>query len=451
MTPDHPQPAHTPEPTGTPETTTSAGARTIPVPATTTPAAAPTTPVPAPAAPGGPRATDGPRAMDGQRAPLLHHRVDGPPDAPVLLLGPSLGTSLAVWDAQAAALARHHRVVRWDLPGHGGTPAGVLPTAPGATTVADLADLVLALADRLGAERFGYAGISLGGAVGAHLAVHHPERINGLALVCSSARFGASEAWRERAALVRAEGTGPLAAATATRWFTPGFATTPTAGRLLADLRAADPDGYAACCDALAAHDLRDALGRITAPTLVVAGRADPATPPAHSRELADGIPGAGLLELAGAAHLAPAERPQAVLTALLDHFGAPAEDDGRHARGMAVRREVLGDAHVDRAVARTTALTADFQDYITRCAWGEIWTRPGLDRRTRSCITLTALVAHGHLEELALHVRAALRNGLTPEDIGEVLLHSAVYCGVPAANAAFATAQRVLAEDTTG
>lgn len=98
----------------------------------------------------------------------------------------------------------------------------------------------------------------------------------------------------------------------------------------------------------------------------------------------------------------------------------------------MAVRRAVLGDAHVDRAVARTTEFTADFQDYITRCAWGEIWTRPGLDRRTRSCLTLTALIAHGHQEELALHVRAALRNGLTPEDIKEVLLHSAVYCGVP-------------------
>ncbi|MEU4100535.1 3-oxoadipate enol-lactonase [Streptomyces tanashiensis] len=430
MTPD-PRPA-------TAQTRTTPRATGSPV-ATDAPAA-PATPVPPP-----PLSTPG-----GHRAPLLHHRVDGPDDAPVLILGPSLGTSLAVWDAQTAALARHHRVVRWDLPGHGGTPAAVLPdTAPGATTVAALAALVLGLADHLGAERFGYAGISLGGAVGAHLAVHHPERVTGLAVVCSSARFGEPAAWRERAALVRAEGTAPLAETAAARWFTPGFASTRTAGRLLADLRAADPDGYAACCDALAAYDLREALGRISAPTLVVAGRADPATPPAHARELADAIPDAGLLELAGASHLAPAERPQAVLTALLGHFGAPADDGSRHAQGMAVRRAVLGDAHVDRAVARTTALTADFQDYITRCAWGEIWTRPGLDRRTRSCITLTALVAHGHLEELALHVRAALRNGLTPEDIGEVLLHSAVYCGVPAANAAFATAQRVLAEDT--
>jgi 4-carboxymuconolactone decarboxylase len=115
---------------------------------------------------------------------------------------------------------------------------------------------------------------------------------------------------------------------------------------------------------------------------------------------------------------------------------------------GIRVRREVLGDAHVDRAEERTTDFTAEFQDFITRYAWGEIWTRPLLDRRTRSCITLTALVAGGHLDELALHVRAAVRNGLSADEIKEVLLQSAVYCGVPAANSAFAVAQRVLIED---
>jgi 4-carboxymuconolactone decarboxylase len=115
---------------------------------------------------------------------------------------------------------------------------------------------------------------------------------------------------------------------------------------------------------------------------------------------------------------------------------------------GMEVRREVLGDEHVDRALARSTEFTADFQDLITRYAWGEIWTRPGLDRRTRSCIALTALVAGGHQHELAMHVRAALRNGLTRDEIKEVLLQCAVYCGVPAANSAFAIAQEVLAVD---
>ncbi len=116
--------------------------------------------------------------------------------------------------------------------------------------------------------------------------------------------------------------------------------------------------------------------------------------------------------------------------------------------RGMEVRRAVLGDEHVDRAIARTTDFTADFQDLITRYAWGEIWTRPGLDRKTRSCITLTALVAGGHEHELAMHIRAALRNGLTPDEIKEVLLQTAIYCGVPAANSAFAVAQEVLAEE---
>ena len=124
-------------------------------------------------------------------------------------------------------------------------------------------------------------------------------------------------------------------------------------------------------------------------------------------------------------------------------------ERDGKHARGMEVRRAVLGDAHVDRAIERTTPFTEDFQDFITRYAWGEIWSRPGLDRRARSIVTLTALVASGREHELEMHVRAALVNGLTPNEIGEVLLQCAVYCGVPAANGAFAIAQRVVDEET--
>jgi len=122
--------------------------------------------------------------------------------------------------------------------------------------------------------------------------------------------------------------------------------------------------------------------------------------------------------------------------------------NDDAFERGMRIRREVLGDEHVDRAVERTTEQTAAFQDFITRYAWGEIWARPGLDRRTRSCITLTALVALGRIDELALHVRAARRNGLSTEEIAEVLLQTAVYCGVPAANSAFNVFQRVLEED---
>ncbi|MFF3131468.1 bifunctional 3-oxoadipate enol-lactonase/4-carboxymuconolactone decarboxylase PcaDC [Streptomyces mirabilis] len=366
---------------------------------------------------------------------LLNHRAEGPESAPPLLLGPSLGTSHALWDKVAPELSATHRVVRWDLPGHGGSAPDLI--GPGAT-VGHLAALVLGLADSLGIERFAYAGVSLGGAVGLHLAVHHPERVTSLAVICSSAHFNGSKPWEERAELVRREGLAALAENANSRWFTPGF----TVPRLIEDHRNADPEAYAACCDALAAFDLRDRLPEISVPTLLIAGRQDPATPPAHLREIADAVASATLVELPGASHLAPAQCPAAVLTALRAHL------DGGAERGMEVRREVLGDAHVDRAQARQTPFTARFQDFISRYAWGEIWTDPTLSRRERSMITLTALVAHGHYDELAMHVRAARRNGLTPEEIGAVLLQTAVYCGVPAANSAFATAQRVLAEE---
>ncbi|MGW1212625.1 bifunctional 3-oxoadipate enol-lactonase/4-carboxymuconolactone decarboxylase PcaDC [Streptomyces sp. NPDC002499] len=366
---------------------------------------------------------------------LLNHRAEGPASAPPLLLGPSLGTSYALWDKVAPELSVTRRVVRWDLPGHGGSAAGLIGAG---ATVGDLADLVLALADSLGIERFAYAGVSLGGAVGLQLAVDHPERVESLAVICSSAHFNGSKAWEERAERVRREGMAWLVESANARWFAGDF----TVPRLVQDHADADPEGYAACCDALAAFDLRDRLGEISARTLAIAGRDDPATPPAQLREIADAVPGAALVEIPGASHLAPAQCPEAVLTTLRAHL------DGGAERGMEVRREVLGDAHVDRAQARQTPFTARFQDFISRYAWGEIWTDPTLTRRERSMITLTALVAHGHYDELAMHVRAARRNGLTPEEIGAVLLQTAVYCGVPAANSAFATAQRVLAEE---
>ena len=384
----------------------------------------------------------------------LAYVVDGPPASPLppLFLGTSLGTTAAMWAATVPALARNRAVVRWNLPGHGGSPADLVPT-DGSATTADFATLVLMLADSLGIERFDYAGDSFGGAIGTWLAAHHPERVNALAICCSSPHFGDPENWHARAGKVRAEGAAAMAELADTapsRWFPAESAARawPETTDLITTHRAVDPAGYAACCDAIAALDLTPALKDISARTLVIAGRLDVATPPAHARELADGITGSSLIELAGVGHLAPYEAPTTVAAALVAHFEG-AEGD-RRAAGTRVRRAVLGDAHVDRSIARTTPFTAPFQDLITRYAWGEIWTRPGLDRRTRSCITLTALVAHGHLEELALHVRAARNNGLTPDEIGEVLLQTAIYCGVPAANSAFAVAQRVLEEEGT-
>ncbi|WP_258308681.1 alpha/beta fold hydrolase [Streptomyces sp. NWU339] len=252
---------------------------------------------------------------------LLHHHVVGPADAPPLVLGPSLGTSKAVWEPQLSSLSRRFRVLRFDLPGHGGSRADLLRDAqPGRTTVEDLVSLVLDLADHHGWDRFHYAGISLGGAVGAHLAAHRPERVASLALICSSAHFGPAEPWYERADLVRLKGTAPLRETSPGRWFADAsFADSPFGRRLLGALAEADPVGYAACCDALAAYDLRSDLAGITAPTLVVGGAHDAATPVEHAQELAEGIPNA-VLKVIACGHLA-VEQPRPLQTALTTHL----------------------------------------------------------------------------------------------------------------------------------
>ncbi|WP_084265913.1 3-oxoadipate enol-lactonase [Actinomadura macra] len=242
------------------------------------------------------------------------HRLDGPGGAPVVVLGPSLGTSMDLWLPQLPALTRDHRVLRFDLPGHGGAPP---PDGP--FTVEDLADGIAALLDRLGIGEAAYAGVSLGGAVGAALALRAPGRVGSLVLCCTSPRFGDPGPWRERAALVRREGVGPVADTAAGRWFTPGFT---GADPYVAMLRAADPEGYAACCDALAGFDITDRLAGIGAPTLVIAGAEDLPTPPrGHADRLAAGIPGAALVVVEGAGHLANAERPEPVTAAITAHL----------------------------------------------------------------------------------------------------------------------------------
>ena len=192
--------------------------------------------------------------------------------------------------------------------------------------------------------------------------------------------------------------------------------------------------------------DLTDGLPHVKAPTLVIGGAQDPATPPEdHAAVIAGAIPHARLEILDPAAHLLNVERADDVTQ--LDP-GAPAmSEDPRYEAGMKVRREVLGDEHVDRATDNATDFTRPFQEYITRSAWGEAWTRPGLDRKTRSCITLAILTALRAENEIPMHVRAAKRNGLTDEEILEVLIHTAVYAGVPAANSAVAIANKTLAE----
>ncbi|MCC3766063.1 alpha/beta fold hydrolase, partial [Streptomyces sp. UNOC14_S4] len=247
----------------------------------------------------------------------LQYRSDGPEDAPVLVLGPALGTTWHMWDRQVPELARHWRVLRFDLPGHGGAPAEPAPT------VGELSDRLLATLDGLGVDGFGYAGCSIGGAVGADLALRYPHRLSALALIASSARFGTEDSWRQRGNTVRTSGMDPIAMGAPERWFTPGFAAAQPA---IVDwsvqmVSSTDPGCYVAACDALAAFDVRDGLGRIGVPTLVLVGAEDQVAPPADARVLVAGIHDARLAVVPGASHLTPVEQPAAVTDLLVRHF----------------------------------------------------------------------------------------------------------------------------------
>jgi len=378
-------------------------------------------------------------------------------ELPLLVLGPSLGTSAAtLWTECARGLTDHFDVVAWDLPGHGYNHT----VREESFTVAELAQGVLRVVDEILEQRaevggsFAYAGDSVGGCAGLQLLLDHPERVTSAVLLCTGAKIGDPSMWAGRVGQVSVSGTSVMVSGSAERWFGPGFLdrSPDVASRLLHALQDTDDAGYIQTCEALAAFDVRDRLPEVTAPVLAVAGSSDVATPPDNLREIAEGVKDGRYVELDGVAHLAPAESPTEVARLVRQHVLGEEEPTSAasdaYTAGMAVRREVLGEAHVDRATAGATDFTREFQEFITEYAWGGIWTRPGLDRRSRSMITLTALIAHGHHEELAMHVRAARTNGLTDDEIKELILQTAIYCGVPAANTAFRIAQDVLTEE---
>lgn len=372
----------------------------------------------------------------------------------LLVLLPSLGTTTALWDGVVADLSSAPdapRILRIDLPGHGASPAAREPF-----TIAELATGVLRLVDEIGGGAFHVAGDSLGGVIALELAAVHAERVRSLSMFASNARIGTAEGWADRAAQTRASGTASLVAGSAARWFAPDYLMRTPDGpgsRALEALLDIDDESYALCADALGTFDRRDALASLAVPALVVAGAHDAVTTSDAMRELAAAIPAARFVELLTAAHLPPLENPDEVAGLLREMLRAASGDPAAASvadLGMATRRAVLGDAHVDAATAAITPETAPFQEFITRYAWGEVWSRPQLDRRQRSVATLASLVTGGHPAELRMHVRAALRNGLSREEIAETILHTALYAGLPAANEGLAIMREVFAETTT-
>lgn len=374
------------------------------------------------------------------RGLATHIAVDGPPGAPAILLVHSLGSSLHVWDAQVDGLVRGFRVVRFDFRGHGLTEVGAGPC-----TLEELADDALAVLDALGIATAHVGGVSIGGMIAQAVAARAPARVKSLILCGTALAIPPPEMWRARAATVRAEGIAAIADATLARWVSPTYLASPAGRGLRAMLLRTHPEGYAAAAEALATADLSRTTPELRVPALVIVGELDPATPVAAAEAVRDAIPGAQLVVIPGGAHVPLLDHADAV-SAAIRAFLTPRDADVADA-GARVRAEVLGADHVARATAAATALDRDFQAYITRAAWGGVWARPHFDRRTRSIITLALLAALGHDHELALHIRAMKHTGASHADLSELLLHVAVYAGVPAANTALRIAKQVIEE----
>jgi 3-oxoadipate enol-lactonase/4-carboxymuconolactone decarboxylase len=277
----------------------------------------------------------------------------------------------------------------------------------------------------------------MGGGIGQWLALHAPERITALVLANTSSRFVAANLEDRRQAVLK-DGMASVVDPVMQRFFLPETLTAgdPYANSVWAVLLQTDPIGYAGCCAAIRDVNFTGLLKKIQARTLIIAGSKDASTPwEGHGDILAREITGARVVHLP-TAHLSNIERPRSFTNALLD-FLLPPPSDSR-AGGERVRREVLGDHHVDHALAAATDLTRDFQELITSYAWGAIWSRPGLDRRTRRLLVLAIAASQARWEEFTLHLRAGLAHDLEPCDVKEALLQTAIYAGVPAANTGF-------------
>jgi 3-oxoadipate enol-lactonase/4-carboxymuconolactone decarboxylase len=337
-----------------------------------------------------------------------------------------------MWDPQMPSLLPHFQVLRYDTRGHGASdvPAGDY-------SIEQLGQDVLGLADALGISKFAFCGLSMGGAVGQWLALHAADRLTALVLANTSSRFSAATLEARRQTVLK-DGMTAVVDAVMQRFFLPETLArgNPYANSVRTVLLGTNPIGYAGCCAAIRDVNFTDSLKSSQTRTLMICGSKDASTPwEGHGDVLAREIAGSQVVHLPSA-HLSNIDRPRSFTTALLD-FLLPQPSDSRVA-GEQVRRAVLGDEHVTRALASATNFTRDFQKLITTYAWGAVWSRPDLDWRTRRLLVLAITAALGRWEEFTLHLRAGLAHDLEPCDVKEALLQTAIYGGVPAANTGF-------------
>lgn len=365
----------------------------------------------------------------------LLYRLEGNDGRPVLILSNSLGTDHTMWDQQVPNLLSHFQVLRYDTRGLGASDA-----TSGDYSIERLGRDVLGLADSLHISRFAFCGLSLGGMIGQWLGANAADRVTALILANTSSLSAPKSNWDARRHAVREGGMAAIVDMAMQRFFSPATLALgdPVVNTIRRNFLDMNPAGYVSCCAAIRDMDHTDLLRKITAPTLVIAGDHDAATSWAgHGELLVREITGAKAVHLPSA-HLSNVERPRSFTAALLDFLLPNSTAADPIEAGYAVRRETLGNAHVDRSIASATDFNRDFQEMITRYAWGTIWTRPGLDRRTRRLLVLAITVALGRWEELRLHLRAGLAQELEPCDLKEVLMQAAIYAGVPVGNTGF-------------
>lgn len=369
----------------------------------------------------------------------LFFDLTGPADAPVVVFSNSIGTRLEMWDRQAQALSGRYRVLRYDTRGHGRSEVIDQPV-----TLDDLAEDLVGLLDGLHIAKVHMVGLSLGGMTGQTMGFRHPERLKSLTLMATAAIMPQRDMWDERIRIARGEGCGPLTEAMMRRWFTAESLSKYPELAASIGARFADNSGigYAVCCEAIRDMDLRPNLPRITAPTLMISGAQDPATPVADGSAIASAIPGAEFIVVPRAAHLLNIEQAEIVnrhLAAWLaqhDEAYTPRLGGVSFEQGLANRKSVLGAEYVERALEKAGKFGLPFQDFITRIAWGEIWGDPTLPRKTRSLLVLAITLALNREEEFKLHLKPAIEvNGLTFAELRAFLIQAAVYAGVPAAN----------------
>jgi 3-oxoadipate enol-lactonase/4-carboxymuconolactone decarboxylase len=367
---------------------------------------------------------------DGAR---LFYHLDGRDDRPVIILSHSLGVDHAQWDRQTADLLPHFRVLRYDIRGH-----GVSDAPKEDYSIELLGRDVLAIADAAGLKRFAFCGLSLGGMIGQWLGANAADRLSHVVLANTTPRATNPALIEERRTNVLSAGMAAVVDSVMQRFF--GAESIKAKCAAVATTRrtflATNPTGYAACCAAYRDMDNVQILKTIHTPTLVIFSEHDVSTPWSGNGEiLAASIPKARVVSLP-TAHISNLEAPRSFSAALFDFLTQP-QSFGLE-EGFAKRREVLGASHVDRTVSETTDFNREFQEHLTRYAWGTIWTRPQIDQRTRRMLALTTLASMGRWEEFRMHIRTGLVHELELCDIKELLLQLSVYAGIPPANTGF-------------